>query len=83
MESELSIASGRKVYRAKQMKELLGIGKTMYYEICKLGLLQYSRLKPGGPRVHTQQQLEDYLAYLNRNPVAVAQKFPRRVRTFR
>jgi hypothetical protein len=45
--------------------ELLGIRKTSYYQLLRTGLLKSSRLWSGGPRRHTQQELDDYLAYLN------------------
>jgi len=69
-----------KVYRPRQVWEMLGICYSTYYKICRLGLLRFSRLTPGGPRIHTEKQVNDYIAYLNANEVVVAQRFPRRIR---
>lgn len=75
----LELVTADKVFRPAQMRELLGVGMSTYYKICRLGLLRYSRMTPGGPRVHTQQQYQAYIRYLNENAVAVEQRFPRRV----
>jgi hypothetical protein len=61
----LAPGDGPRVYTPLQMQALLGVKASTYYRIRKLGLLAYSRLYPGGPVIHTQQEFDDYLAYLN------------------
>lgn len=78
-ERTIEVVSSQRLFRPKQMKEMLGIGNSTYYRITRLGLLRFSRLTPGGPRVHTEKQYNDYLEYLNANEVTVAPAFPRRV----
>ena len=59
------------VYTPREVMALLKIKRTFYYSLTKVDefsgrrLLEYSKLKPGGPRRHTQAQVDAYLAYLN------------------
>lgn len=58
-------------YTPIQMREMLGngpdkpISKSTYYKLLRTKLLRSSRIYPGGPRIHTQQQVDDYCDYLN------------------
>lgn len=53
------------LYKPKEVQQLLGIGSSNYYRIVSEGLLPYTRLTPGGDRVHTRANLEEYLRHLD------------------
>ena len=53
------------VYLPKQVQALLGISRSTYYTLLGKGHLPYTRLYPGGPRVHTRAQLEAYFRHLD------------------
>jgi hypothetical protein len=66
----LALGDGPRVYNKQLMMALLGISDTTYHKLLHPDfrgreLLRSSRLFPGGPRVHTQKQYDDYLEYLN------------------
>lgn len=62
---ETAVTTEFKGYTKYQVMELLEIGKTTYHKLCNVGLLEFSRLYPGGPRRHTPEQLAKYFQYLN------------------
>ncbi len=53
-----------KIYRPKDVQKALGISRSAYYEIIEAGLLPYTRLRPGGDRVHLPEHIEQYKKYL-------------------
>ena len=54
-----------KVYKPKEVRAMLGgISETTYYGLIRSGLLPYTRLTPGGDRVHLPEHLEAYRKYL-------------------
>lgn len=66
----LAPGDGPRVYDKEMIMELLLISATTYHKIIKPGvrgrvLLKSSRLYPGGPRRHTQDQYNTYIEYLN------------------
>lgn len=66
----LAPGDGPRIYDKEMMMELLRVSTSTYYKLLKLdfrgrALLRSSRLFPGGPRVHTQKQYDEYLEYLN------------------
>jgi hypothetical protein len=79
----IELVALQKLITPQQMWEMLGIKRTKYFEMRKAGLLRFSRLGPDGPIVHTQQQYEDFIDYLNsqNRPYVpeVPSKFPCRV----
>jgi hypothetical protein len=52
------------VYKPKRVQQELGISESTYYELIAAGLLPYTRLTPGGDRVHLTEHLETYHNYL-------------------
>lgn len=58
-------------YTPEQVWKTLGVSETSYYvKLTKADergrrLLEFSKLWPGGPRIHTQEQIDAYRAYLN------------------
>jgi len=54
-----------RAYSPEEVRKLLRIGRSTYYKLCGTGLLKWSRVYPGGPRIHTQAQLDQYFSYLN------------------
>jgi hypothetical protein len=66
----ISQGNAPRVFNKEQTKELLGgISNATYYRIRSRRLLLFSRLFPGGPVVHTPQQIADYISYLDREGV--------------
>jgi hypothetical protein len=60
------IVPGQKVFGPEQMRLLLGgISRASYFRLRKSGLLRFSRIDRGRQAVHTIEQYEAYLAYLN------------------
>lgn len=47
-------------YRPKHMPLLLGVSRSTYYLIVKKGEIAWTRLYPGGPRVHLPSHIKDY-----------------------
>jgi hypothetical protein len=60
----VSEAEEFKVYKAKDVQAALGISESAYYRLVNGGLLPYTRLTPGGDRVHLRSHLDTYLEYL-------------------
>ena len=56
-------------YRPRHMPSLLGVSRSTYYEIVRLGLLKYSRLWDGGPRVHLPEHVREFQDYLRQREV--------------
>lgn len=52
------------LYKPKDIQRALGISSSRYYEIVEKGLLPYTRLSPGGNRVHLEEHLTAYRNYL-------------------
>jgi hypothetical protein len=60
-----------------QVRVLLGgIGRTTLWKLRTKGLLQSSRLYPGGPRRTTLAQLREYLRYLETEGVVGGRRLP-------
>jgi hypothetical protein len=60
------IVPGQEVFSPAQMRMLLGgICESSYFELRASGLLQFSRVDKGKQVVHTLQQYQAYVAYLN------------------
>ena len=57
------------VFHPRHIQIMLGIKRGVYYKIVKQGLLPYTRLYDGGPRVHLPEHLRAYEAYLKRREV--------------
>ena len=56
--------SGPLVYKPKDVQRALGISESAYYRLVNRGLLPYTRLTPGGDRVHLRSHIDAYLDYL-------------------
>ena len=60
------IVPGQRVFTPDQFRLLLGgISKELYYKLRRGGLIKFSRLERGSQAVHTLEQYEEYLEYLN------------------
>jgi hypothetical protein len=60
------IVPGQRVFNPDQMRLLLGgISRSAYYEARDAGLLKFSRTDRGRVPVHTLEQYEEYINYLN------------------
>jgi excisionase family DNA binding protein len=51
---------GPEFYTPQEMPALLKCSRSTYYRVVKNGHLSYSRLYPGGPRVHLPEHVEAY-----------------------
>ncbi len=58
--------SGIKIYNPRHVMAELGITRGTHYELIKAGVLPYTRLRPGGDRVHLPEHLDQYREYLVR-----------------
>jgi hypothetical protein len=52
---------GERVYRDRELWQSLGISRTTLWELRRRGLIESSRLYPGGPRVTTETQRQRYV----------------------
>lgn len=55
----------KRFYRPNDMPAVLNCSRSTYYRIVREGLLPYSRLYLGGPRVHTPAHIAEYERRLN------------------
>lgn len=60
----VSEAEGFKVYKPIDVQRLLGVSRRVYYRLVETGLLPYTRLSPGGDRIHLEEHLSCYRDYL-------------------
>lgn len=57
------------VFRARHIKQMFGISEHIYYRIVARGHLPYTRLYPGGTRVHLPDHVRQYEEYLRTQEV--------------
>lgn len=57
------------VYHPRHVQQLLGIKRGVYYKLVRSGLLPYTRIYDGGPRVHLPSHLIAYEEDLKRREV--------------
>jgi len=60
------IVPGQQIFSPDQFRLLLGgISLATYYKLRNEGAIKFSRLERGASVVHTLEQYEDYVRYLN------------------